>query len=227
MYNKANIGELVKPFSLILANFKGGCGKTSLGCHLAWRAAERQMRVLFVDCDRQGDGYRRLVGDKGDLADMPSVAWRGGQVVHSPDTYNLPPTGFDLIVVDTAPGLQLPQGPPLDLLVLPVDGVDAARNAWETIAEAEERGIRRVLVVFNGIQEGGKVQARRFAEMKEHLPAGVTLWKGGHSIPRGGCIKRSALNCRPAWVDVWKGRDARELEAFCDAMLEIARRKAA
>lgn len=47
--------------TIVLANQKGGVGKTTLACTLAWWLSERQRkRVLFVDLDAQGNASRTL-----------------------------------------------------------------------------------------------------------------------------------------------------------------------
>ena len=140
-------------------------------------------------------------------------------VMHSPDAFTLPiPCPYDLVVIDTGTGLELPSGPIPHVLVVPVDGVDGARNASETITRAQERGIGAIIVMLNGIDEGGKRHAREFAQLKLHAPRGVLVVDNA-AIPRGGCIKRSARTCRPAWQDLWIGNDAKVLLGICDVML--------
>lgn len=208
--------------TIMLANFKGGCGKTTLSHHLAVRGAERGYRVLAVDTDRQGDFYRRLVGDDGDLADMPPAEWAEGcAVVHTPEAWHMPDGEWDVVIVDTGPGLNLPEGPSPDVVIIPVDGVDAARNSAETLHEALDRNVRLVGLVFVGIAEGGARQAREFERIRENLPPGVV--PSTIDIPRGGSIKRSALTCRPAWTDLWRGKDATAILQFCDALYDAVR----
>jgi len=48
-----------------LANEKGGIGKTTLACHIAWFIAETGRRVLAVDLDPQGNLSYTLLGEKG------------------------------------------------------------------------------------------------------------------------------------------------------------------
>lgn len=41
--------------TLVVNNQKGGTGKTTIACHLAWYYAERGSRVLAIDLDTQGN----------------------------------------------------------------------------------------------------------------------------------------------------------------------------
>ncbi len=206
--------------SIMTAGNKGGSGKSSIAHHIAVRAAERDFRVLVIDTDRQADLYRRLVTDEGNTADCPPAEWEAGCVVsYSPDAYDIPTAAdFDLMVIDTAPSRELPEGPAPDLIVVPIDGVDAARNANETVAEARDRKVP-VLIVFNGIGEGGKRHARQFDRVRESLPDGVDALV--EEIPRTGAIKRTAVTCEPAWRDIWKGRDVQRLRQVCDDLLDL------
>ncbi len=205
--------------SVMIANFKGGAGKTTLAHHMAVRAAERGLRVLVLDTDQSGDLYRRLVTDEGDTADCPPAEWAEDcLVVHSPEGYALP-EGYDLTLVDTPPAHGLAEGPDPDLIIIPIDGVDAARNANEVLGEADAREIP-VLIVFNGLLEGGKKHARQFARTQEELPAGVDILPA--TIPRTGAIKRTAMSCQPAWKDMWRGKDVQALVSICDDLIDIA-----
>lgn len=205
---------------VMIAGFKGGSGKTTIAHHLAARADERGLRVLVIDADPQGDAYRRIVGDGADLDDAPPTAWGGAsRIVHSPGGYALPAKAaeFDIVIVDTPPVASPPQGPPPALVIVPIDGPDAARNAAETLAWAREVAVLAV-PLLNGTSEGGKRHDRLFARIREQMPAGVAL--APLEVPRSGAIKRSAATCRPAWSDLWPDRGADTLRAVCDAVID-------
>jgi len=201
---------------------KGGSGKTTLSSHLAWRAQEAGWRVLGIDAGRQGDYYRRLAGPDSDDAYRPPVEWAPGcLVVHSPEEYDLEGIGdaYDLCIIDTDHALSLPSGQTPDFLLMPVDGIDAARGANETVAEALERGIEAGLIVFNRLDQGGKRYERAFDHIAGACPSGITV--AGTRIPAGGNITRSAETCRPAWQTPWPGKDGKAMADLCDYLLGL------
>lgn len=204
------------------ASNKGGCGKSTLAHHLAVRAKERRLHVLAIDTDRQAGFYRRLLGDDANLLDCPVEEWAPGcHVAVMPEKYALPDDAerrYDLVIIDTPPSRFLPEGPPPEIVVIPVDGAEAARNANETLAAVREQGVAMAFIILNGIDEGGKRHARELDPIRENLPEGVTVLPG--FIPRGGSIKRAEMHCRPSWADPWPDKATTVLRAFCDAILD-------
>lgn len=47
--------------TICLSIEKGGVGKTTVACHLAWHLAEQGKRILFLDMDQQGNGSEALL----------------------------------------------------------------------------------------------------------------------------------------------------------------------
>ena len=65
-----------------VTNQKGGAGKTTVSCHLAFAAAERGEGVLLIDLDTQGNASTTLTGDH-ELAYRPGgseVLFSGGEI---------------------------------------------------------------------------------------------------------------------------------------------------
>ena len=118
--------------TLVVANQKGGVGKTALITHLAFDFAERGLRVLIVDLDTQGNASYTLrshaiVGESSALfaAHAPKVSAKPGisffkadQALANLESKNLQESAtrlrnnlralqgeFDICLVDTAPAL--------------------------------------------------------------------------------------------------------------------------
>lgn len=208
---------------LMLANFKGGCGKTTIGHHIALWAAEHGKRVLVIDTDKQGNLYRRLAKLDHNPQDRPPVEWsKGCWCIYSPKGWALPKDvekTFDVVILDSPPGEDFPKCPDgvkANIVVVPIDGIDAALGANETVANALESDADRVILVKNGCEEGGKRFQREFADMMEGLPENVMV--SPVEVPRGEGIKRTSKECRAAWSDPYKGGDTRSMRALCDWM---------
>ncbi len=205
---------------ILIANNKGGVAKTTLTHHLAAAGAEQGLRVLAVDCDPQGDLYRRLAGLLDHPEDRPPVTWAPGCLaLYSPDAWALPdPCPFDLVVVDTPPRNSLPQGPVPTVVVVPVDGIDALLNANDTSARALAAGVKLVALVRNGIREGGRAYVtKHFSDLGDDLPDRVALCEV--EVPRAPSITRTGATCRPAWKDVYKDAGAKGIRAACKWIL--------
>lgn len=119
--------------SLVIANQKGGVGKTALVAHLAFDFAERGLRVLVVDLDTQGNASftlrsRTILGEASSLfgdkppkvvAVQPGISLlRADPSLANLEAKNLQESatrlrhslralgpGFDVCVIDTAPAL--------------------------------------------------------------------------------------------------------------------------
>ena len=118
--------------SLVIANQKGGVGKTALVAHLAFDFAERGLRVLVVDLDTQANASytlrtRTVLGDASALfGEKPPVAvgssgislFRADPALANLESKNLQDCAarlrknlralapqFDVCVIDTAPAL--------------------------------------------------------------------------------------------------------------------------
>lgn len=201
---------------ILLANLKGGCGKTTFAHHLAVRAAELGASVLVIDTDQQGDLYRRLCNQQHRDEERLAFCWdkrTESEVVYSPGEW-FEDGKHKLIIVDTKPAAELPTGPrDPDVIIIPIDGLDAALNANETVGASPESA--KVLLVRNGTNEGGKRMAHAFAELGgyEGVEACPTV------VPRGGAIKRTSITCKAAWKDAYKGRDSAALYEACEWLL--------
>lgn len=103
-------------YSVLVANIKGGCGKTTLSTHLAAAAARDGLSVALADVDRQRSSL-------GWLERRPETASRIVGLDWTRD-FTEPPKGFDRLIVDAPAALKSEQIKELvklaDIVVLPV-----------------------------------------------------------------------------------------------------------
>lgn len=182
--------------AIMVASRKGGTAKTTTSFHMAWRAAERGLRVLVVDTDAQGDAYVRLRGQ--DARNRPPWEWTPGSwVMHSPGRYVVPGSNeYDLVVIDTAPVNDLPEGPPPAAVVVVVNGEDACRDSLVTVAAAVKRGAVQILGLLAGTGEtAGKDKA--LVRYRMRPPRGVTV--AAPAVRYGEAVADHETARRPAW----------------------------
>lgn len=128
-------------FTVVVANLKGGTGKTTLATHLAARQARRGDRVMLVDLDRQRGALewarRRPEG-------LPAI-----EAVHQdPDEIDLP-RGEGVSVVDVPAGLRRKEIEAVvkaaDVVVVPVaaSAFDEAGTARFLAVVEEAKPVRR------------------------------------------------------------------------------------
>ena len=126
--------------TIVVSSFKGGVWKTSIAVALAERLAFAGLRVLLVTTDQQEDARHRL-GIKGADGLLPRVERGKGMItvlgaqgskatdlLYRSGPEKLKVGAFDLAVVDTPP-LEIGGHLPGVLLIVTMDGADAARNA--------------------------------------------------------------------------------------------------
>ncbi|RUR71858.1 ParA family protein [Variovorax guangxiensis] len=72
--------------TLVLANQKGGVGKSAIGCQYAYYLAQQGQRVLFIDLDHQMNSSKALAkNSKVTSAELTSSALLAGQLDALPD----------------------------------------------------------------------------------------------------------------------------------------------
>lgn len=159
--------------TIVVANQKGGVGKTAIAVHLAFDFAERGLRVAMIDLDTQGNASftlerhaagvnaRALFNDEaiGTLSDVDGLALvRGDSRVADMQAApineaarifglrlaEIADQGFDYVIVDTGPALATP-------LVAALLNADFALSPVELEAYSAI-GVKQMLALLDKVQ---------------------------------------------------------------------------
>lgn len=203
---------------IVLGNDKGGAGKTTLSHHICEFMAEQGLRVLAVDTNSaQANLYRRLARIDYKPTDCAPIQWAEGcTCVMMPESWDLPAKAekhYDVVIVDTPPDKNLPPGPDPDVVIIPIDGFDAALGAGNIVdAVSGYEKPPMIIIVKNGTNEGG----RRLQRIVTDLEGGDGIEICEIELPRGNAIHRTAQTNKPAWRDQYRNAgDAKAILSFC------------
>ena len=106
---------------ILVANAKGGCGKTTVATNLSAYYAAHRRRPALVDWDPQGSSMRWLQQRSDTLAQVHGIFAHGRDTGSMTRTFRLqPPTGTERVVIDSPAGLR---GRELQELVRGVDAI--------------------------------------------------------------------------------------------------------
>jgi len=95
-----------QPIRVLVANAKGGCGKTTMATNIASYFATQGEQTAIVDYDPQGSSMDWLSARDPHLANIIGVAAFKNQTPNSTRSYNLRvPSTTTRIVLDTPAGL--------------------------------------------------------------------------------------------------------------------------
>ncbi|MGF1593499.1 MAG: AAA family ATPase [Kiloniellaceae bacterium] len=148
--------------TVLVANPKGGCGKTTIATHLAAAFAGAGLRAALADADRQGSSLGWLRARPGGAAPIEALDWLDG-----PET---PPENVDRLVIDAPAAMKLKKVEALlrlaDVVVVPVlpSGFDEpVTGAFLKDLEAL-KPIRKnraaIAILRNRVQTGTRTAAR-------------------------------------------------------------------
>ncbi|MEQ8354604.1 MAG: AAA family ATPase [Kiloniellaceae bacterium] len=147
--------------TVLVANPKGGCGKTTVATHLAAAFAAAGLRAALADADKQGSGLAWLAGRPDTVAEIQGLDWRGG-----PGEI---PTEVDRLIIDSPAAMKIKKIEDLlrlaDVIVVPVlpSGFDTPATA-DFLKQLEAlKPVRKsrtaVAVVRNRVQTGSRMAA--------------------------------------------------------------------
>lgn len=163
--------------SIMVANAKGGSGKTTIATNLASAFASAGLRTGLADSDRQKSSLSWLKQRPAKANAISAVDWR--------KAIDDPPKKFDRLVIDTGAGLGSGQAGELlrhaDLIVMPVMqsffDEKATRRFLARIEALKpvRKGVKNVALVANRVR-GGVRAAEELKQMFDRLghdPAAV------------------------------------------------------
>ncbi|MCX7889479.1 MAG: ParA family protein [Rhodobacteraceae bacterium] len=146
---------------IVVAQQKGGSGKTTLAANLAVAALRAGRRVALLDTDPQGSLGRWFMARKARLPDpgldfTTSSAWG---VSYECEKLR---RDADLVLVDTPPKVDADLRPALreaDAVLVPVAASHVDLWATEGVIDLARREGRRVLIVLNRVRAGSRLSA--------------------------------------------------------------------
>lgn len=148
--------------TVLVANPKGGCGKTTIATHLAAAFAGAGLRAGLADADRQGSSLGWLAARPESAAPIRALDWRDRPLAL--------PTELDRLVIDAPAALKLKKVEELlrlaDVIIVPVlpSGFDEPVTG-DFLKQLENlKPIRKsrtaVAVLRNRVQSGTRTAAR-------------------------------------------------------------------
>ena len=155
--------------SVLVANAKGGCGKTTVATNLATAFANAGLRTALADNDRQRSCLAWLKRRPADAAPVEGLDWH--------KSVGTVPKGIDRLVIDSGAGLVSRNVQELlrqaDLLVMPVlpsiFDETATKRFLKRVDELKpvRRGRKPIAIVGNRMRTG----TRAAAELEDFLNA--------------------------------------------------------
>jgi chromosome partitioning protein len=163
--------------AVLVANTKGGCGKTTISTHLAAAFANSGRRTALADADRQHSSYQWTRLRPGTVAPIAPLDWV--------NKLSDPPRGTERLVIDAAAAMKAKQVFELvkmaDMIVVPVlaSAFDQSTTAAFLHKLNELKSIRKskkpVAVIRNRVRPRTHAAARlaRFLHQIEHQDLGT------------------------------------------------------
>ena len=163
--------------TILVANTKGGCGKTTVATHLAAALAAEGRRTALADADRQRSSLQWARLRPGTAAPIAALDW-----VDEPTT---PPRGTERLVIDGAAAMRKKQVFELvrqaDVIVVPIlpSAFDQSSTAAFLDRLGELKAVRKsrkpVGILRNRVRPRTRAAARllQFLQRIEHADLGA------------------------------------------------------
>lgn len=195
---------------IVVYNNKGGVGKTSLTCHVAFAAMECSYPLTVIDADRQNNTMQWLSGgnwDGDESYDKGSV-----HVTTNPDDYEK-----GLVLIDAPPAFDFVQNvQDVDVWIIPVNGRFSIAGAMNVVEEIKSVNGGRIVLVASMCEANtalGKV------ELTEIRKLNLELFK--FPIPRHDAVRKGEMQGIAAWQVPYGTRSsaAQHLKLFANWIL--------
>jgi chromosome partitioning protein len=194
---------------------KGGVGKTTLTVHLAVAAAERGMKVVIFDTDKE---------------QLSAVAWSESRGKKDPLVIELDPSklasalaaaaadGFDLVLVDTAPNT----GPDavdvarlIDKAIIPIrPSAFDIKAVGKTVALVLRESVPSLVVLSACPLRAPEIAMARTSLSKSGVPVAITEIGDRRSFARAVMTGRSVSEFEP------EGKATAEINALLEEILK-------
>lgn len=173
---------------VVFYNNKGGVGKTSLTCHTAFVAVERNIPLTVIDADRQNNTMQWLSShewDGDESYDVGSV-----HVTTNPNDYS-----NGLVLIDAPPAFDFVQNvEDVDVWIIPVNGRFSIAGAMNVVEEIKSVNGGRIILVASMCDANtalGKV------ELTEMSKLNLEVFK--FPIARHDVVRKAEMQGIAAW----------------------------
>lgn len=191
-------------------NHKGGVGKTSLCCHVGFKAIEKGYKLCVYDADRQMNTMSWLSGHR-----WNQEPYENGSIYVT--QYYEESQDYENVIVDCPPAYDIAKTLECDMWVIPVDGRFSIDGCINVITEIKTTSpdSRIVLVVNKAINNKfGK------SELKEISKLEVEIFK--FPIPSADFIRKSEMMGVPVWKIPYSSRNlaTQNIDMFSDWVID-------
>ena len=173
---------------ILIANSKGGCGKSTLATNLASSYAQQHTNTALLDYDPQGSASQWLKRRSSQLPEITGIeAYKQGGAGSTGNWFMRLPRGVERVIVDTPAGLQNDQLSQqireaqvilVPVMPSPIDIHSATRFIGSIMLNREFRGGNKTLaVIANRTRKNTKVLQK------------LDIFLGSLKLPRVGDIR--------------------------------------
>lgn len=171
--HQAATGKQDKPIKIVIANAKGGCGKTTIATNIAAYLASSNKQTMMHDYDHQSSSIRWLENRDENLMPIQGVAAHQQPEKVTRAFQLRVPAGTEYLIVDTPGGINRFAFQEIirdaDIVIIPIlpsrIDMDAASMFIEDTKRMSKRYHVRLAVVANRV----RLNTSSFATLKEFL----------------------------------------------------------